>query len=203
MRFADAAILAGGASRRMGRDKSFVLVNGKPMIQHVIEQVSVLALPTMIITNTPEPYAVFGLPCYTDTVPGSGSLGGLYTALAHSSAAYTLCVACDMPFLNPSLLRHLLYLSDGCDAVVPVTDGRSHGLHAVYSQRCLPAVQAQIQTGNLRISELYQTLQVRYVTQDELTTFDPGLRSLRNLNTVADMEQAHNADRPAAGVSDR
>ena len=194
-----AAILAGGASRRMGRDKSFVMINGKPMIQHVIDQLGVLELPTAIITNTPEQYSAFGLPCYTDAIPGRGSLGGLYTALLHSSADYTLCVACDIPFLHPGLLRHLLDLREGYDVVVPLTDGRAHGLHAVYARRCQPAMQTQIAAGNLRIVELYRSLRVRYVTEDEVRVFDPALRSLRNLNTLADVAQAHDEDQSSPG----
>jgi molybdopterin-guanine dinucleotide biosynthesis protein A len=100
------AILAGGLSRRMGTNKSFVSLAGKPLIQHVIERVSALRLPVMLITNTPEQYAHFDLPMYGDVYPQCGSLGGLYTPLHSSLTDYTLCVACDTPFLNVDLLRY-------------------------------------------------------------------------------------------------
>lgn len=193
-----AAILAGGASRRMGRDKSFVLINNRPMIEHVIEHLSALELATMIITNTPDKYRAFGLPCYTDAIPGSGSLGGLYTALLNSVADYVLCVACDMPFLNAELLRYLIDLRDGYDVVVPMAEGHAHSLHAVYARRCLPAIRAQIETNNLRIVELYRTQHVRYVAEDKLRQFDPVLRSLRNLNTLADVTQALDSDQSSS-----
>lgn len=189
------AILAGGASRRMGRDKSFVELEGRPMIAHVIAHLEALALPVAIITNTPDAYAGFGLPCHTDVMPGSGSLGGIYTALWHSPTDYVLCVACDMPFLNPALLRHLIGLRAGYDAVVPVTDGRAHGLHAVYARHSRDAMRAQIDAGNLRITDLLGALRVREVPADELRAFDPALRSLRNLNSPADIDQARAADR--------
>ncbi|MBN8638418.1 MAG: molybdenum cofactor guanylyltransferase, partial [Anaerolineae bacterium] len=129
---AQIAILAGGQSRRMGTDKSFVRLNEKPLLQHVIERVSALQLPLVLIANDPAKYADFGLPVITDVLPNAGSLGGIYTAVQHGDAEYTLCVACDMPFLNPALLRYLLDQATGVDAVVPFVDGTAHALHAVY-----------------------------------------------------------------------
>ncbi|NWF71196.1 MAG: NTP transferase domain-containing protein [Chloroflexi bacterium] len=71
-----AAILAGGLSRRMGTNESFILLAGKPLIAYVIERVFALRLPVLLITNTPEQYAHFDLTLYGD--PQRGSLGGLY-----------------------------------------------------------------------------------------------------------------------------
>jgi molybdopterin-guanine dinucleotide biosynthesis protein A len=51
-----AAILAGGQSRRMGTDKSFIVLDGKPLIEHVIDRLKPLAIPVIIITNQPEKY---------------------------------------------------------------------------------------------------------------------------------------------------
>ncbi len=123
--YAQIAVLAGGKSRRMGTDKSFVLLNGKPLLQHVIERVSELQLPIMLIANEIEKYAGFGLPIFSDIIPNVGSLGGVYTALQQTSAEHTrtLCVACDMPFLNPTLLRYLIDQSLEYDVVVPFIDG--------------------------------------------------------------------------------
>ena len=81
-----AAILAGGQSRRMGHDKSFLDLNGKPLIQNVIDPLRSLGLDIMLITNTPTLYAHLDLPMFTDELPNNGSLGGLYTALAKATA---------------------------------------------------------------------------------------------------------------------
>lgn len=140
-----AAILAGGRSRRMGQDKSFLDLDGKPMIQHVIDQLRKLDLDVMLITNAPSDYAVFGIPMFGDELPGNGSLGGLYTALVKAEAAHVLCVACDMPFLNTSLLDWLVSLRHGYDAVVPRTGEITHSLHAVYAQSCHPLILRQLE----------------------------------------------------------
>jgi molybdopterin-guanine dinucleotide biosynthesis protein A len=181
------AILAGGLSRRMGTNKSFVLLAGKPLIEHVIERVSALRLPVLLITNTPEQYASFGLPIYGDVYPQRGSLGGLYTALHYSLTDYTLCVACDMPFLNVDLLRYMLGLRSGADSVVPYIAGNYESLHAIYHQSCIPVMRAQLEQGQLRISNIYSQLQVRQVTEVEVDRFDPDQRSFANLNTPADV----------------
>ncbi|MFQ3568760.1 MAG: molybdenum cofactor guanylyltransferase, partial [Aggregatilineales bacterium] len=106
------AIVAGGKSTRMGRDKSFVPLNGRPLIEHVLERTRDLGqAETILIVNQPALYAHLGLPMFADLLPDKGSLGGIYTAIHHSGTPYTLCVACDMPFLNARLLRYQVSLA--------------------------------------------------------------------------------------------
>lgn len=182
------AILAGGQSRRMGVDKSFVLLNGKPLLQHVIDRARTLDQPMILIANAVERFQVFGLPVYPDVIPGSGSLGGLYTALTHSTTPYTLCLACDMPRIEPALLRHLLTLTEsGADAIIPRANGVMQGLHAVYHQRCLPVIAEQIAQDDLRVGTLSALVTTRFVDAAELRPFDPHGRSFINLNTPAEV----------------
>lgn len=177
------AILAGGQSRRMGTDKSFVNLWGKPLISHVIDRVSVLALPTIVITNSPESYQSFGLPIFSDIIVGKGSLGGLYTALFHSRTSHTLCVACDMPCLNPALLSYLINLCQDYDAVVPRIDDLPQTFHTVYNKTCLPLVAQRVAAGQLRVRDLFVTLNSRFVEEKELRMLDPTLNSFINVNT--------------------
>lgn len=187
------AILAGGQSRRMGMDKSFVLLDGKPLIQHVIDRASQLETPLILIANDVERYQQFDLPVYLDVIPGAGSLGGLYTALIHSKSDYTLCLACDMPQVNPALLQYLITLKDSYDAVVPRVNGVAQSLHAIYHQRCLPIIHEHIQHGKLKISRVIDVLKTRFVDDTELSRFDPEGVSFMNLNTQADLtEFTHN-----------
>jgi len=117
------AILAGGQSKRMGTDKSLLVMRGVPILSHVLTQTGKLGLPITLVTNSPEKYADYNVPMIADILPGNGSLGGLYTAIASSSADYTLCVACDMPFLNAELLRDLIERRATWDVVVPRING--------------------------------------------------------------------------------
>lgn len=118
----------------MGADKSFILLDGKPLIRHVIDRLEPLAIPMIIITNQPEKYAQFALPLFKDVIPDRGSLGGLYSAVSYSQTDHILCVACDMPFLNTDLLHFLIAQRQGHDAIGPRIGERTEGLHVVYQK---------------------------------------------------------------------
>ena len=187
---ASVAVLAGGQSLRMGQDKSFVTLAGRPLVEHTLERVARLGLPVHIITNLPERYAQYGLPMFADVIPAKGSLGGLYTALTYSSTAWTLCVACDMPFLNEALLEDLLARRDICDAVVPVVAARPQSLHAIYHQRCLGSIHDALVRDDLKIQRLFGRISVHFVAEAHLRAFDPDLRSFVNVNTPDELARA-------------
>lgn len=183
------AILAGGQSRRMGTDKSFIQLDDKPLIQHVFDRVSALNLPVTIIANLRERYLSFGVPVYADVLPGKGSLGGIYTALRYSPTPFVLCVACDMPFLNPELLSYLIGLRESYHAVVPLVNGERQGLHAIYNRDCMRSIEKQLERDDLRIHNLFRRIRTRVVTQSSIAAIDPQFRSFVNLNTPNDISQ--------------
>ncbi len=188
------AILAGGQSHRMGTDKSFAFLHDKPVIEHVLAQVGLLDVPIILITNSAEKYAQYALSMFGDILPNCGSLGGLYTAIRVSPTEYTICVACDMPFLNVGLLRHLIDVCTGWDVVVPCIGGFPEAMHAVYGKTCLEPIQRQLVQGELKASRFYEQVNVRYVEEAEVRQFDPNLRSFINLNTPDDLAIAHDLD---------
>lgn len=167
----------------MGTDKSFVNIHGKSLIAHVMDQVRVLSLPIILIANHQERYKFLGVPVFGDLVSGKGSLGGLYTALFHSSTSHLLCVACDMPCLNPSLLCYLIDQVKHYDAVIPRVDNLPQAFHAIYRKSCLPPIERQINQGNFKVRDLFPMIDIRYIDNDELQPFDPLFRSFTNINT--------------------
>ncbi|MEP7358575.1 MAG: molybdenum cofactor guanylyltransferase, partial [Anaerolineales bacterium] len=104
------AILAGGRSSRMGTDKAFVRVLGRPLIEEILSQTEGLGTERLIVTNQPAEYAYLGVPLFGDALPGMGPLGGLYTALHSAARPHVLCIACDMPFVVRPLLDFLISL---------------------------------------------------------------------------------------------
>ena len=187
------AINAGGQSRRMGRDKALVELDGRPMLEHVIERVSGLGqAQTLLVSNDHAAHARFGLPMVRDSLTDAGSLGGIYTALMHSQYGHTLVVACDMPFLSPALLRYVLALREEgeYDVIVPRVDGYPQGLHAVYSQACIAPVRARIEAGRLRVIGYYDQVRVRYLDEDEWRPLDATGRALDNINTPEELAAA-------------
>ncbi len=120
-----AVILAGGKSRRMGRDKSFLEFDGKPLISRVIEQAGKVCAETIIVANDVELYRQFGLRVVSDVFPHKGSLGGLYSGLLAAQDENVLALACDMPFLNPDLIRYMISIKSEYDVVIPRARGLS------------------------------------------------------------------------------
>ncbi|MCY3908180.1 MAG: molybdenum cofactor guanylyltransferase [Anaerolineaceae bacterium] len=187
------AIVAGGRSRRMGRDKALVELDGRPMLEHVIERVSGLGqAQTLLVSNDHAEHARFGLPMVCDSLPDAGSLGGIYTALLNSEHCHTLVVACDMPFLSPALLRHMLELREegDYDVIAPRVDGYPQGLHAVYGQACVAPIRAQIEAGRLKVIGFYDQARVRYLDEDEWGPLDPTGQAFNNINTPEELAAA-------------
>jgi molybdopterin-guanine dinucleotide biosynthesis protein A len=181
------AIQAGGKSTRMGRDKSFVPFQGRPMIEVVRDHVAGLGDELLLITNDPEPYAYLGLPTYSDIFVDHGPLGGIHSALVNARSPHVLMVACDMPWLNRDLLAYLADLRDTADVIVPRWQKYPEPLHAVYSKACLEPVEKQIEAGNLKITRFYNDVTIRFIDREEITRFDPQGRSFTNVNSPQDL----------------
>jgi molybdopterin-guanine dinucleotide biosynthesis protein A len=192
------AILAGGKSLRMGQDKAFLPVGGRPCIERVLDEVRPLTDDLIVVANSLEPYRQWlGRPdirrsdprLVGDVFPGKGSLGGIYTALHSARRGHCLVVACDMPFLSRDLLRYLIGLASGSDVVVPVGEHGWETLHAVYGKACLEPFTRCLQAGQLRIRDGLAGVRVRLVGAPEVARFDPAFRSFLNMNTPADWEE--------------
>jgi molybdopterin-guanine dinucleotide biosynthesis protein A len=189
------AILAGGKSSRMGTDKSFVPLLGRPMIEHVLERVADLGQSeTILIVNRPDDYAHLGPPMFSDVIPDKGSLGGIYSALHYSRSDSALVLACDMPLVNPPLLRYMIGLrgEEGgpYDVIVPRVDDHPQGLHAIYSRSCLEPIRECIDADRLKVIGFYDRMHVRYLDAPEYARFDPRGLSFQNINTPDELRAA-------------
>ncbi len=192
------AVLAGGQSRRMGVDKAFLELGGRPLIQWTLEALAGIGQEIIIIANDRQRYAGLGVRVEPDILPGYGALGGIYTALARASCARVLVVACDMPFLSRPLLRYLVGLSSQFDAVVPRLPDGVEPLHAVYTKACLDPIRRALARGEKRIISFFADICLRYVEPAEIAVFDPEFRSFMNLNTPADLEAIRKLLEPPA-----
>jgi molybdopterin-guanine dinucleotide biosynthesis protein A len=145
-------VLAGGASRRMGRDKALLPWNGATLVEHVAAQVRE-AVGSVTLVGHPERFGALPLPAIPDLRPDSGPLAGIEAALLASDADWNLVVACDMPAITAKILRYLLDHAHA-DCLVPVSaSGRLHPLCAVYHRRCGPVFAAALDRGVRRMTE--------------------------------------------------
>ena len=189
-----AVVLAGGLSRRLGRDKAVEPLGDAPLIRRVLSRVAEVTDETVVVIN--DAARASELPLDGDVVtavdryPGAGSLGGIFTGLEAARADWALVVACDMPFLNVPLLRRILSLRAGRDAVVPVIEGRPEPTHAAYSKRCLPYIESRLQANDLKISRFFEDVEVEYLPQSSVDELDAEHLSFFNVNTEQDLERA-------------
>ena len=184
-------VLAGGHSRRMGRDKALIEFQGKPLIAHVIAALRELTEDVVLVTNRSAVYRPFGTRVVADYDPPRGPLGGIAAGLQAVQHDLAFVAACDMPFLNPRLLRYLLLESPGYDAVVPQSGAEFEPLHALYRRTCYPSIVQRLTNGQRRVISFFADVRLRTVLEAEWRTIDPAGRSLLNLNTPDDILAAN------------
>ena len=195
-----AAVIAGGKSSRMGRDKALLTVSehDPPMLQSVLETLHEVAAEVFIVDNDPVRYGHLGVPIVPDVHPGGGALLGIQSAIRHAMFQHCLVVACDMPFLNAALLARMAREPRSYDVLVPVLPGvsRQRGgciyqtLHAIYSKDCAPAIQSRVERGELQVVGFFADVHVRELPAEVLAATDPGLLSFFNANTPEALQQA-------------
>lgn len=181
-------ILAGGKSMRMGQNKAFLKINGLYLIDHVLRTFHRIFKKTIIVTMTPEEYWYTNETVVTDAIPGAHALGGLYTGLLRAQTERCFICACDMPFLQPGLVKALLRTHDAC-AIAPIVYNRPQPLCAVYSKACLPVMKEQILKKDHRLSTVLSRLNAHYLPQSACELYDPRLLSFVNINTPEDYQK--------------
>lgn len=187
-----AVIMAGGDSRRMGRDKASLVLGEQTLMQRVAEIMQVVFPQVVVSVRTPR--ADIALPQVCDVFSDLGPLAGLCAGLDYASqdgVPWIFAVATDMPFLRPALIEQLANYRSGVDAVVPLVDGHPQPLAAFYSIDALPAVRALATgEGKRSLRAALERLQVAYVHAADLITADPGLDSFVDLDTPEDLAKA-------------
>lgn len=183
-------ILAGGKSIRFGRNKALAEIKGERLIDRIVRMMGSVFAKIIIIANTPQEYKHLGIPIYEDIIKGLGPLGGIYTGLSYMDSEAGFFLACDMPFMNTSLIRYLVSVRGDCDAVVPRVDWMFEALHSLYSKRCLSYMKDMIDLGELQIIKVLDKISVRYVDKKELGLFDPEMRFFININRQSELMDA-------------
>jgi molybdopterin-guanine dinucleotide biosynthesis protein A len=179
-----AVVLAGGKSSRMGTNKAWLKLDSEPLILRTINACREVFHRVVVSVDPSAQNAVPDLPAIRDRYPDCGPLGAITTVL-ESGEQKIFCVACDMPFLNPSLLEYIA--GDSLhDAVIPLWNDKSQVLHALYTAHLLPAFHAALQQNRLKITEALTRRRIRYVQPEEILQFDPEGLSFKNINTPSD-----------------
>ncbi|PTX59326.1 molybdenum cofactor guanylyltransferase [Melghirimyces profundicolus] len=161
-------ILAGGRSRRMGRDKALLTVAGETMIRRLLKQFGDReAWTPLISSNRPALHGEAGVPVVTDRYWRRGPLAGIHAGLLRSPHALNLVIACDLPYACPEVGGRLLKLAaeGGSGAVVPVVHGRMQPLFAVYHRQLAGPMGAFLESEDGQVQSFLKTVPTRYVKE--------------------------------------
>ena len=186
-------ILAGGKSSRLGQNKALQIIEGKSLIQWVVDRLAIFSKEIIIATARGE-----AIPCssaveiktVSDIYPGKGPLVGIYSGLIASSSSRAIVVGCDTPFLSISLLEYIAQTCSTFDVIVPRIKNKLEPLCAVYSKNCSGPIQGLLEQNELRIDKLFSMVKVKYIEGDEINRFDPEHLSFFNINSQADLDRA-------------
>ncbi len=197
----------------MGFDKARITVDGVPMLQRVFSVAHGLSEDVMVVGKSASDYSdlvpeaqviadydpasslsPFGKRrnSHQEAVPRLGPLAGIAAALATAHHEMVVILACDLPRVRLDVLKLLVSLAPGFDAVVPtIVNDRPEPLHAVYRRTCLNAIIACLQRGDRKASAFFRDIAVRQVYPDEMREVDPKMESFLNVNTLRDRDDHH------------
>lgn len=184
-------ILAGGKSRRMGRNKAFVQLGEQALIEIIVEKVTgIFTAKPVIITNQPEDYAYLGCAMIGDIIKDKGPLGGIHAGLMSAPTPYIFVFTCDMPFVDDTFVRYMLNRLSQEDILIPRHEECVEPLHAIYSKRCLPAIEARLYADQRQVQSFFTAVNVTYISQAEMQALKLAEQYFLNVNTVDDLAKA-------------
>lgn len=183
-----AVILAGGKARRMGgEDKGLIDLDGRPLIEHVLQRVRPQVSRVVINANRNlERYAAFGHPVISDTLSDfQGPLAGFLAVMQQNDSDFIVTLPCDGPCLPDNLVARLRQAQQQADAEIAVAhDGdRMQPVYALISTRLQSSLAAYLQAGERKIDRWYQ--QHHTVSVD----FSDAPETFLNINTPEDRER--------------
>lgn len=175
-------VLAGGRSARMGADKGLLSLNGRPMVQHVLDPMAKICGRILLVTQNPA-YGKFGCELVKDEQDGYGPVMGIVSGLRRSQTELNLVMSCDVPFVGLDLMNDLVRHSKGFDAVVACSKGKVHPLVAVYRRSCLSGFEKAVQEKEHRMKTVLRLFKV-FLYQEP----DQDGKRLQNMNTKEDLK---------------
>lgn len=180
-----AIVLAGGKSSRMGEDKGLVLLNGKRMVEHVVESLLEVSNEVIIIANNPA-YSELNYKVYGDIFKDAGPIGGIYTGLSISGNERNFILSCDIPFVSQRLLKYLANNSGDEEILITKHNEKVEPLCGIYRRNCLNKLEMLLKQNKLKVQEALSLFDVRILDVTCLDFFTENL--FMNINTK---EQLH------------
>jgi molybdopterin-guanine dinucleotide biosynthesis protein A len=185
-------ILSGGLNSRFdGKDKAFINVGGRRIIDRLLDVFSDLFEEIIVVTNHPQHFLKLDLTIVTDIFDLRSSLTGIHTGLFYMKNPFAFFSACDTPFLKKELVEVLIQqIEQKIDIIMPETAAGSEPLCAIYSKRCLKQAKDHLKADKVKIQWAFRSNRIKKIPEKQLRLVDPELRSFININTPRDLARA-------------
>ncbi|MDY6985936.1 MAG: molybdenum cofactor guanylyltransferase [Candidatus Thermoplasmatota archaeon] len=189
----DFAILAGGQSRRFGAEKANLPFGQSTLLEAVVNRLREIRKEIspeseiMIVKKPESEVNVADVKIIDDSSKKDGALIGVHTALIASATDKCFIFACDTPFLSRKLICKMLGMNDAYDALVPIHKKGIEPLHAIYSRRCLKAIDLCIEMESFSAHSMLKRVNTRFIQAKQFC--DPEVAFI-NINTMEDYKRA-------------
>ena len=180
-----AVILAGGMSRRMGRDKAALPYGEETMLSHLVRLYRPYFDITAVSLNTPGRFETYGALEVVDRHPGDGPLAGLEAAFLDTGADLIFLTGTDLPLGDPALAQYLMEVRGDHDVCLIRSAKGPEPLFAIYSSACLGAISKALEEGRRSMFSMIQQVRTLELPAESLTGFDVQ-RILTNVNDPAE-----------------
>ena len=189
-------ILAGGFGKRLGRDKATTEAGGRPLLHWSALAASAVSDDIVVARRPDQDFPPLDGVVWREAIDhrhDRGPLAGLEAALPLIRHDLAVAVACDMPFLQPELLRAVAEACHDVEIAMPYLDGVAQPLLAAYRPSVVPHATRLLNDGNGRLRALLPLVEHRLMEADELRVHDPELTSFTNVNRPEDLERVEQA----------
>ena len=185
-------ILSGGLNTRFsGKEKAFIQVGGKRILDRLYSVFSDLFDEIILVTNEPLKYIEWDLNIVTDLFSNRSSLTGIHAGLFYMKNPFGFFSACDTPFLKKEVVETIVgYINSNVDLVLPETSSGMEPLCAVYSKRCLKTAEDHLRQNKYKIQLALRKKRIKKIPESILQAKDPSLVSFFNINTPQDLNRA-------------
>jgi len=186
---ATGAVLAGGKNSRMHKNKALLVFENQTLLSRSLDKLRKLFTEVVVVCNQKDQYNLPGIVEITDLYPGYGPLGGVHAALKRASYERIFITACDLPFWELEVADFLMGACTGYDGVVPRMGNYLEPLLAVYTQRCLPAIEDCLNKKILRTTSFFPAVKINYIDRNLLRDICQPAKTFYNINTPGDFSK--------------
>jgi molybdopterin-guanine dinucleotide biosynthesis protein A len=186
-------VLAGGQSKRMGKDKAFLEWNGKSFLRHILEQVDTFSNQIIISGNKEknlylkeaehiknEPVVV------KDIAPYSGPLNGIASCCEFIKNETVFIATCDTPVIKENVVYFFLENIGVSQGVVPIINGKFQPLNTIYKKEAIKKAKVLYEKGVKSLFRWIKEINVKYIDESQLKNYDPKLLMFKSINTPSD-----------------